>query len=149
MKLYLIGSLRNPEIPDIAKRLRSEGLDVFDDWYAAGPEADDYWKKYEVGRDHTYTEALDGYAARHVFEFDKKHLDDCDAAVLALPAGRSGHLELGYILGQGKPGFILLEDDSDRWDVMYLFADAVCEDVDELVDVIKRPALASARKARP
>lgn len=139
MKFYLIGSLRNPEIPAIATKLRAHGIDVFDDWYAAGPEADDYWKTYEQGRGHDYAEALDGYAARHVFGFDKHHLDACDAAVLALPAGRSGHLELGYVIGQGKPGFIL-HDDPDRWDVMYLFADAVVTSVEELLPHLERAA---------
>src|SRR5690606_28778591 len=113
--LYLIGSLRNENIPSIARRLRSDtGLDVFDDWFAAGPEADDFWKKYEVDRGHNYREALRGYAARHVYEFDKYHLDRCDAACLVLPAGKSGHLELGYSIGSGKPGYILLDGQDTR-----------------------------------
>lgn len=132
MKVYLIGSLRNPEVPRIAKDLRAAGLDVFDDWYAAGPEADDYWKDYEIARGRTYREALEGYAAEHVFGFDQHHLDDADAGVLVLPAGKSGHLELGYIAGQGKPAFILL-DDVDRWDVMYRFG-IVVGDTDEIIE---------------
>ena len=66
-------------------------------------------------------EGLKGLAADHVFRFDKKHLDECNIAVLCMPAGKSGHLELGYVIGQGKPGYILL-DNPERWDVMYLFA---------------------------
>jgi hypothetical protein len=120
--VYLIGSLRNPEIPELAHRIRNWGFDVFDDWYAAGPEADDYWQQYEKMRGHTFSEALDGYAARNVWSFDKTHLDRADAGVLAMPAGRSGHLELGYIMGSGKPGFILLDKEPDRFDVMYRFA---------------------------
>lgn len=131
--IYLIGSLRNKEIPAIADALRTAGLEVFDDWYAAGPEADDYWKSYEQGRGRTYAEALEGYAARHVFDFDVSHLRRCDAAVLALPAGRSGHLELGYVAGLGKPTYVLLPDDHDRWDVMYRFATKVVPDVQELL----------------
>lgn len=124
LKVYLIGSLRNPEVPKLAQKLRALGFDVFDDWYAAGPEADDKWRDYEKGRGHTYQQALLGYAADHVYRFDLKHLDDCDIAILMLPAGKSGHLELGYIIGQGKPGYILL-DNPERWDVMYLFAKGV------------------------
>ena len=30
-------------------------------------------------------------------------LDDCNACVLVMPCGRSAHLELGYMTGQGKP----------------------------------------------
>lgn len=135
--IYLIGSLRNEEIPEVSKLLRTTGLDVFDDWYAAGPEADDYWKTYEVGRGRSYKEALRGHAARHVFAFDKHHLDRCDAAILALPAGRSGHLELGYVAGTGKPAFILLDGQDSRFDVMYQFADEVFHTKDEMIDYFK------------
>lgn len=130
--LYLIGSLRNEGIPEVSKSLREIGLDVFDDWHAAGPEADDCWKEYEENRGRTYKEALSGYAARHVFSFDKHHLDRCDAALLVLPAGKSGHLELGYMAGRGKPTFILL-DRPDRWDVMYQFATEVFEDKGQML----------------
>lgn len=123
--LYLIGSLRNDEIPKIAKSLRDVGLDVFDDWFAAGPTADDSWKEYERARGHDYTTALMGHAARHVFAFDKHHLDRCDSALLVLPAGKSGHLELGYMSGKGRPTFILLDEQDVRWDVMYQFATKV------------------------
>lgn len=137
MKIYLIGSLRNPETPKLAKRMRELGFEVFDDWYAAGPEADDKWRDYEKERGRTYKEALAGLAANHVFEFDKKHLDECDIAVLCLPAGRSGHLELGYVIGRGKKGYIL-HDNPERWDVMYLFADGVFLSFKELAEELKR-----------
>jgi hypothetical protein len=133
----LIGSLRNPNIPKIAQEIRKVGFEVFDDWFAAGPEADDYWQKYETERGHDYSQALDGYAARHVFEFDKFHLDRCDIGVLALPAGKSGHLELGYLRGLGKPCFIMFEEVPDRYDVMYQFADNVCFGLDSLLSVLK------------
>lgn len=136
MKYYLIGSLRNPEIPKIGNALREIGLDIFDDWFAGGPIADDSWKEYEQGRGHTYQQALSGLAARHVFEFDKHHLDDCDGAVLALPAGKSGHLELGYMVGRGKYTAILL-DNPDRWDVMYQFATNVYFSFEEMIETEK------------
>lgn len=135
--IYVIGSLRNEGIPEVSSTLRTLGLDVFDDWYAAGPEADDYWKKYEIGRGHSYKEALRGHAARHVFEFDKHHLDRCDAAVLVLPAGRSGHLELGYVAGTGKPSFILLDEEDSRFDVMYQFATEVFHSKEEMIEYFR------------
>src|ERR1041385_5062405 len=102
MILYLIGSLRNPAVPALGEALRAHGHEVFDDWYAAGPEADDKWKEYEVSRGRSYREALKGHAAKHVFEFDLHHLNRCDGCVLVLPAGRSGHLEFGFMCGKGK-----------------------------------------------
>lgn len=144
MKIYLIGSLRNELIPALADTIRTKtGAEVFDDWMAAGPEADDYWKKYEVSRGHSYSEALKGHAAQHVFQFDRHHLDSADCAVLVLPAGRSGHLELGYMAGKGKSTFILLDQDymeEGRFDVMYNFADAVFEREEELIDALKLEA---------
>ncbi len=136
-KLYLIGSLRNPKIPKIAKKIRELGFNVFDDWYAAGPEADDKWRDYEKARGRTYKEALKGLAADHVYEFDLKHLDESDIAILYLPAGKSGHLELGYAIGKGKRAYILL-DNPDRWDVMYLFADGVFHNFEELAEELKK-----------
>lgn len=132
--IYLIGSLRNKKVPEIGKTLRENGFDVFDDWYGAGPEADDKWKEYEEARGRTYAQALDGYAANHVFAFDKYHLNRCDATLLVLPAGRSGHLELGYSVGIGKRGFILTEPNHDRWDVMYRFAEQVFFSEDEMIE---------------
>lgn len=108
--IYIIGSLRNPLIPEIGNKLRSIGWDAFDDWYGAGPEADDKWKEYEVSRGRGFKEALNGHAAKHVFAFDKHHLDRCDAAILVCPAGKSGHLELGYMAGRGKPSYILVDE---------------------------------------
>lgn len=136
--VYLIGSLRNPEVPKVAETLRQAGFEVFDDWYAAGPEADDYWQKYEIFRGHSYAEALEGHAARHVFLFDQWHLTRCDIGVLLLPAGKSGHLELGYMAGMGKPTAILLDKVPERYDVMYQFASAgVHSDLDSLIQSLK------------
>jgi hypothetical protein len=124
--IYVIGSLRNPEIPKLANRMRAAGLDVFDAWYSAGPIADDSWRDHEKSMGHTFKQALKGAAARNVFEFDKRHLEAADAAVLVLPAGKSGHMELGWFVRGGKPGYILL-DSPDRWDTMYQFATDVFE----------------------
>ena len=125
----------------MAQELRAAGHEVFDDWYAAGPEADDYWQKYEKERGRTYREALQGYAVNNVFDFDHRHLLRCDAAVLVMPAGKSGHLELGFVLGKGKPGFILLEKEPDRWDAMYRFAAGVCTTTEELIEDLSRVKL--------
>lgn len=135
--VYLIGSLRNAAVPELGNQLRAAGFEVFDDWYAAGPEADDCWRDYEKARGRSYKEALDGYAARHVFAFDKLHLDRCDIAVLVMPAGKSAHLELGYCAGKGKRTYILFDAEPERFDVMVQFADAVCFSAEELIETLK------------
>jgi hypothetical protein len=134
--IYLIGSLRNPKVPEIAQALRSSGHEVFDDWFAAGPEADDWWRTYEKARGNTYQEALKGWAAKNVFAFDHKHLERANTVVLVLPAGKSGHLEFGFSVGRGKRGYILLDQDYDRWDVMYQFADGVFDNLEDLISEV-------------
>jgi hypothetical protein len=139
-KLYIIGSLRNPSIKSIAASIREAlpTLDVFDDWISVGPEADDHWMTYERGRGRTYVEALRGRAAKHVFKFDKTHLDTSCGALMVLPAGRSAHLELGYMAGRGMWTGILLDNpDPERWDVMYGFAGGVYQGVGEVVDALR------------
>lgn len=136
--VYLIGSLRNPRVPETARTLRSKGFEVFDDWYAAGPEADDYWQAYETSRGRSFGEALRGEAARNVFDFDRRHIERASAGVLQLPAGKSGHLELGYMLGQGRPGFVYFPDgEPERWDVMYQFATGIAFDLAELLELLQ------------
>lgn len=131
--VYLIGSLRNEKVPQVGNLLRANGYDAFDDWYGAGHEADDKWRDYENIRGRTHREALFGYAARHVFEFDQRHLDRCDLALLVMPAGKSGHLELGYFVGKGKPGFIYFDGVPERYDVMHQFATDIFTSDEELL----------------
>jgi hypothetical protein len=135
--IYLIGSLRNPAIPEIGVKLRELGYDVFDDWFAGGKIADDEWQAYETARGRSYGEALKGYAAKHVFGFDRHHLDRADIGVLVLPAGKSGHLELGWILGRAKRGYVLFDKSPERWDVMYQFADGIFFELEELLDTLR------------
>lgn len=130
--IYLIGSLRNPQIPAIRNALeKATGERVFADWFAAGEQADDRWRDYEKSRGLSFREALEQPAAVNVFDFDKRWLLKARAVVLALPAGKSGHLELGWMLGHGVPGAILL-DSPERWDLMYRFADKVADTVEEV-----------------
>lgn len=134
--IYLIGSLRNPYVPEVARTIRRAGYDVFSDWHSAGPDADDHLRDHYRERGYSYAEMLASPAAQHIFAFDKKYLDECDAAVLVMPAGKSGHLELGYVIGSGKPGFILM-DEPERAEVMHNFANGVHTNVDSLIADLK------------
>lgn len=139
MKVYLAGSLRNRDyITTIAVELQKQlGCEVFADWAATSADADDSWKHYEQSRGVSYIEALKRPAAQNVFLFDKKHIDESDVMVVAMPAGKSAFLELGYHLGKGKPGYILLDPKEDRWDVMFNFATGVHDKLSELVGAIQ------------
>ena len=137
--IYVIGSLRNPRITEVGNALRAAGYDTFEDWHAGGKEADDEWQRYEKERGRGYKEALAGYHAQNIFHFDLHHLNRSHAAVLVMPAGRSAHLELGYIIGQGKPGYVLFDEEPERFDVMYNFATEVCFSAEELLSALGSP----------
>ena len=138
MKIYLIGSLRNPKIVDIANILTEAGFDTFADWAAAGEAADNSWRDYSKARGWNYKQALQSHAAQHIFAFDKKHLMAADVAVLAMPAGKSAHLELGFHLGLGKRGYILFDEEPERFDVMTNFATDIFFSVEALIAELRR-----------
>ncbi len=132
--VYLIGSLRNPEVPRVAERLRRAAFSVFEEWHSAGPTADSDFLAYAKTRGWNYADALRSDASRNIFEFDKRHMEASNIGVLLLPAGRSGHLELGVMHGWGKPTYVLHDTyPTDRIDHMYRFADGVFDDVEDLV----------------
>lgn len=141
-KIYLIGSLHNGRVPIVANRLREAGHEVFDDWHAGGPEADQIWRDYEKGRGRSYKEALYEKNATKNFEFDLKHLHWANTAVMLMPAGKSAHLELGYMTGRNRDfmpldTFILIEGDLAVWDLMYRLVTAVTFSVEELIEELR------------
>lgn len=138
LKVYLVGALKNKNIPLLGVYLRKQGFVVFDDWYSAGEFADTHWKDHEQLRRRDYRGALAGEHAECVFQFDKRLLDASDAAVLVLPAGKSAYAELGYMRGRDKHTVALLDDPNpERWDVMLKFAQHIVTDEMELVTVLK------------
>ena len=138
--VYLAGSLRNPAIPELHQSIeQAVNCSVFTDWYAAGPEADDYWKRYWQEQGVSYKDALKRPNSQNTFLFDKKHIDASRVMVLCAPAGKSGHLELGYFLGMGGVGLYYFPEEADvRWDVMLNFTTAVCVGENELYDALRR-----------
>lgn len=138
--IYIIGSLRNKNVPVIANKLRAINpkWEIFDSWFAPGPHADDYLRDYCKAKGLSYKETLKDYAATHIFAFDKKHLNRATEVVVVMPAGKSAHLELGYARGRGKRGYILFDEAPKRVDVMQQFANEVFFDFDELVHELKK-----------
>ena len=148
--VYIIGSLRNPEVANIAKQLRDHPeFDIFDDYMAAGPEADDFWKIYETNRGRTFKEALAGRAAGHVFNYDRAYLDLADVVVVILPAGKSCMIEAGYSNARGKKVFFLLDKEhvDGRYDVMKKFADGFYTNIDDLTTALHQAKEALQIKA--
>lgn len=116
MKLYVASSWRNPYQPSIVEDLRALGFDVYDfrhppagdhlgfSWADVDPEWVNWTpEKYVAGLEHPI--AVAG------FESDFTAMNTSDGGVLVMPSGRSAHLEAGYLVGQGKPVWVLLDPD--------------------------------------
>ena len=132
--LYLIGALANPRVPLIAKNLRAQGVRVFDDWKSAYKDADQILWDYYKERGFNYREVINSPAARNIWEFDKENLERSHGCLLVWPAGKSAHLELGYMAGLGRWTGILLDGTPDRADIMHGLADHIFLDEVELYD---------------
>src|SRR3990167_758714 len=136
--IYIIGALKNWKVIDLHLELEKEGFEVFSSWLTPGPLADEYWRKYAKKRKLTHKQGLKDWSAQHIFNFDKTHLDRCNIGILLMPCGKSGHLELGYMRGQNKPGYILFDKEPKRWDVMHNFATDVFYNKEELKQELKK-----------
>jgi len=138
--IYIIGSLRNKNVPVIANKIRkiNKEWEVFDSWFSPGPHADDFLGDYAKGKGLTYKETLKDWAATHIFDFDKKHIERSTDVVMIMPSGKSGHLEIGWALGKGKRGYILFDKEPKRVDVMYQFATDIFFNFEELAEELKK-----------
>lgn len=119
-RIYLAGSLRNPTIPAIGKQLRAAGHEVFDGWYLDGVGAN---------------ELPETIASAH-FRRDFNHMQWANTGVLVLPSGKSAHLELGYMLGLGKAGYVLFDQPPERWDLMYRLAHGLFFNINDLIGAL-------------
>lgn len=122
-----------------AEALRSQGheVDAFCD-----TSTDRYVFHFsEIGPSETL-DAIDflrDERSQKAFREDKKWLDWADCCLLILPAGKSAHLEAGYIKGQGKLLIIWqLNFPKGEFDVMYGFADLISTDPLEVGKFLNR-----------
>jgi hypothetical protein len=145
--VYLMGSLANENIPFVGNKIRELGFEAIDDWWSPGPLADSYLKHYAKIRGLNYKQTLETYAAKHIFNFDKGLIDKADIGVLVMSAGKSAHLELGYLIGTGKPGYVLFDKEPAKIDIMYQFAKNIFFDVDDLlIELKKQKKILSAKR---
>ncbi|WP_180131916.1 hypothetical protein [Rhodoferax sp. BLA1] len=146
-RIYLASSWRNPTQPAVLEALRAAGHEVYDFRNPAPGQKGFAWRDCGgiAAQDGpgtgaktipAYMEAIRSERAADGFAFDKAALDWCDTCVLALPCGRSAHLELGYACGQGKDTYVLLHEDKFEPELMYLLNTDICTDVDQIIDLM-------------
>ena len=136
MNIYVASSWRNNQQPEVVRRLREAGHEVYDfknpkpgDNGFHWSEIDPAWKSWEPA---AFRDALDHPTAIAGFDSDMTALKACDACVLVLPCGRSAHLELGWACGAGRKTAVLFTG-QDEPELMYRMLGKVCVSVDEVI----------------
>lgn len=137
-KIYLIGTFKNERIEALAAKLRKLNFNVFDDWRSAHPDSDQVLWAYYKRRGFSYKQALTSLGARVGFDFDMKHLKECDAGVLVMDAGRSAHLEAGLLAGWGKPIYMLLDKSPERLDLMTAMLTDIFDTEYDLIEALEK-----------
>ncbi len=139
--IYVASSWRNKRQPEVVEYLRAAGNEVYDfrnpsednDGFAWS-DIDPDWEKWDVVQ---YRKALNDPIASEGYGYDKRALDKATLGVLVLPCGRSAHLEAGYMVGQGKRVFILLEEVSfvgvESIELMYKLAHGIGTKISEAI----------------
>lgn len=140
MKVYVVGSLRETApIFDVEDILTENGHEPFTQWHAAGPAADDLWQAHFKARGYTLARALQTEFVQNIVDFDKRNIMASEAVVLAMPAGKSAHIELTWAYLHGKRCVVYMPKEVERWDAMYaLLPDLVIAHTeDQLIEALQ------------
>jgi hypothetical protein len=135
MKIYVASSWRNEHQPSLIKRLRKTfGEANVYDFRNPGPGKSGFkWEDISPGwKDWTaedYIDALGHPRAQHGYNNDFEAMKAADVCVLLLPAGRSAHLEAGWMKGAGKK-LIICTADGEEPELMNKIADHIVDRFD-------------------
>ena len=138
-RIYVASSWRNQYFPEVVKRLREAGHEVYDfrnpphggtgfHWTDIDPDAPN-WTYAQ------YAEGLHHPLAERQFQADIDALTWADTCVLVLPCGRSAHTEAGWMAGAGKRVIAYIPEMVEP-ELMYKLFDGVAGSLDELVGKI-------------
>lgn len=137
-RIYLASSWRNPDQPGLVTLLRDQGHEVYDFRNPRPGENGFAWSDIDpdwlAWHPRPFRKALDHPVAAAGFKSDFDAMKWADTFVLALPSGRSAHLEAGWAIGANKRTAILLHEDKFEPELMYLMADLIAVDPSEVCD---------------
>jgi hypothetical protein len=141
VRIYLASSWRNVEQPSAVERLRACGHDVYDFRKPPGGIPDGFrWSELDPDWENwnavTYRAGLQQPLAQKGFYSDFDGMRWADVGVLLLPAGRSAHLELGWMAGAGKRTIIWTRDGEEP-ELMALLADQICTSFEEVAAALE------------
>ena len=135
--IYVVGSLQEIDrIKKFTARLAQhdmiQGYDIFIDWTGHGATPDVEFTKFAKEMKWSYSRALASPVVRAVFEVDKKMIMESVAVIMIQPCGKSAATELGFACCKNKVSVIIKDGpEYSKIEVMELFADILCNDVED------------------
>ena len=136
-KIYVASSWRNSYFPEVVKRLRAAGHEVYDFRNPPHGGAGFHWTDIDENAPNwafdQYAEGLRHPLAEKQFKADLEALEWADTCVLLLPCGRSAHTEAGYLAGRGKRVIVYIPEMVEP-ELMYKLFDKVVGSLEELVN---------------
>ena len=128
MKLYICSSWRNPYYTPLVTMLRLAGYEIWD--WRNPPTGGNGFKWQDVGvTDYKHGDKItvDAWGSALIepvamagFASDLAGMNWCDVGILLHPAGRSAHLEAGWLAGRGKTVHVLCLEKNIEPDLMVL-----------------------------
>lgn len=105
-KIYLASSWRNLQQPELVTALRAAGHDVYDFRNPRPGNHGFHWSDIDTNWQEwgatDFRAALGSQVALEGWALDQAAMRWADTCVLALPCGKSAHLEAGYMAGLGR-----------------------------------------------
>lgn len=135
MKLYVASSWKNIYVDQAIEALRLAGHTVYD-FKEHGFAWDDAGLKKKLISAGTLNVALQTKVSKDGFRRDYAAMEEADACVLVLPAGRSAHLEAGWFVGTDK-WLVIWMPQKEPAELMYKLADDVFSELPDVVKYLK------------
>ena len=140
-RIYVASSWRNQYFPEVVKRLREAGHEVYDFRNPPHGGAGFHWTDIDPDAPNwtyaQYAEGLHHPLAERQFQADIDALTWADTCVLVLPCGRSAHTEAGWMAGAGKRVLAYLPEMVEP-ELMYKLFDGVAGSLEELVEKLQQ-----------
>ena len=139
-KIYVASSWRNQHYPEVVRRLREAGHEVYDFLNPPHGGAGFHWTDIDpAAPDWTfaqYREGLNHPKAERQFAADLDALRWADTCVLVLPCGRSAHTEAGWLAGAGRRVVAYIPEMVEP-ELMYKLFDRVVGSIDDLIECLR------------
>lgn len=141
-KIYVASSWRNRYQPEVVRRLREAGHEVYDfrnpkenpggfHW----EDVEERWQKWSTGE---YISNLTHPVAEKGFKADLDAMLWADTCVLVLPSGRSAHTEAGWFAGKGLKTIVYIPEKQEP-ELMYKLFDAVVDSIEGIIEHLPQP----------